>query len=121
MQAVVKMPHIEIHIKGEIPQKILSVLEEEYGHHVEIEEDDEALVNVFETDWYRDVKSRMTPGKYLKVYRENHGLTQVELGRRLGNVPRQHISNMERGSRNISLKTARKLAEIFSVSPERFI
>ena len=122
MQAVVKTPHIDIYIKGEIPPKILSVLKEEYGDHVEIiEGDDEALVDVFETDWYRDVKLRLTPGKYLKIYRENHGMTQAELGRKLGQVPRQHISNMECGFRSISLKTARKLAEIFNVSPEKFI
>ena len=63
----------------------------------------------------------MTPGTYLKIYRENFGLTQAELGKRLGNVPRQHISNMECGSRNISLKTAKKLSQIFHVSPEKFI
>ncbi len=78
-------------------------------------------VNVFETDWYRDIKSKMTPGDNLKIYRENRGLTQAKLGEMLGAVPRQHISKMERGVRSISLKTARKLAELFKVSPEKFI
>jgi len=122
MLAVVKKPHIEINIKGEIPEKLISVLEEEYGQDVEIsEEDDEEFVNVFETDWYRDMKAQMTPGTYLKIYRENYGFTQAELGKRLGNIPRQHVSNMERGSRNISLKMAKKLAKIFNVSPDKFI
>ena len=122
MQAVVKTPHIEINIKGDIPKKLLATLEEEYGQDVEIsEEDDEELIDIFETDWYRDIKAGMTPGTYLKIYRENFGLTQAELGKRLGNVPRQHISNMECGSRNISLKTAKKLSQIFHVSPEKFI
>ena len=122
MQAVVKMPHIEINIKGEIPPKLLSVLEEEYGQDIEIiEEDDEELVDIFETDWYREIKARMIPGDTLRTYRENFGLTQTELGKRLGSVPRQHISNMERGSRNISLKMAKKLSKIFNISPDRFI
>ena len=82
---------------------------------------DEEAVNVFETAWYRDIKSKMTPGDNLKIYRENRGLTQAKLGEMLGAVPRQHISNMERGVRSISLKTARKLAELFKVSPEKFI
>ena len=77
--------------------------------------------NIFETDWYRDIKSKMTPGDNLRIYRENRGLTQAELGEMLGDVPRQHISNMERGVRSISLKTARKLAVLFKVSPEKFI
>lgn len=120
MQAVVKTRHIEINIKGQIPQKLLSVLEEEYGQDVEIiEEDDEGLIDIFETDWYRELK--VTPGDSLRTYRENFGFTQAELGKRLGNIPRQHISNMEHGTRNISLKMAKKLSKIFNISPERFI
>ena len=122
MQAVVKTPRIEINIKGEIPDKLMSVLEEEYGEQVQLSEDnDEEHVNIFETDWYRSIKSGMTPGDNLRIYRENHGLTQARLGEMLGGVPRQHISNMEREVRSISLRTARKLAEIFKVSPEKFI
>ena len=78
-------------------------------------------MNIFETDWYRDIKSKMTPGDNLRIYRENRGLTQAKLGKMLGDVPRQHISNMERGVRSISLKIARKLAVLFKVSPEKFI
>ena len=85
MQAVVKTPRIEINIKGEIPDRLMSVLEEEYGEQIQLLEDnDEETVNVFETDWYRDVKSKMTPGDNLKIYRENRGLTQVQLGEILG-------------------------------------
>ena len=122
MQAVVKTPRIEINIKGEIPDRLMSVLEEEYGEQIQLLEDnDEETANIFETDWYRDVKSKMTSGDNLRIYRENRGLTQAKLGEMLGDVPRQHISNMERGARSISLKTARKLAALFKVSPEKFI
>jgi len=122
MQAVVKTPHIEINIKGDIPKRLLSVLEEEYGESVLLSEGDEdEVVNIFQTDWYRDIRSKTTPGDNLRIYRENHGLTQAKLGELLGGVPRQHISNMESGTRSISLKTARKLAEIFQISPEKFI
>ena len=122
MQAVVKTPRIEINIKGEIPGKLMTVLEEEFGEQVELlEENDEEKVDVFETDWYRSIESGTTPGDNLRIYRENHGLTQARLGEMLGGVPRQHISNMERRVRSISLKTARKLAKLFKVSPEKFI
>ena len=66
-----------------------------------MEDNDEEAVNVFETAWYRDVKSKMTLGDNLRIYRENRGLTQAKLGEMLGDVPRQHISNMERGMRSI--------------------
>ena len=122
MQAVVKTPRIEILIRGEIPDKLMSVLNEEYGEQIRFSEaNTDDLVDVFETDWYRSIKSGMAPGDNLKTYRENHGLTQARLGELLGGVPRQHVSNMERDVRSISLKTARKLAQIFQVSPEKFI
>ena len=122
MQAVVKTPRIEILIRGEIPDKLMSVLNEEYGEQIRLSgADTDGLVDVFETDWYRSVKSGMAPGDNLRTYRENRGLTQARLGEMLGGVPRQHISNMEREVRSISLKTARKLAQIFQVSPEKFI
>ena len=122
MQAVVKTPRIEILIRGEIPDKLMSVLNEEYGEQIRFSEaNTDDLVDVFETDWYRSIKSGMAPGDNLKTYRENHGLTQARLGELLGGVPRQHVSNMEREVRSISLKTARKLAQIFQVSPGKFI
>ena len=115
MQAVVKTPRIEIQIKGEISQKLLSVLEEEFGDEIQLsdEEGAETAVSVFETDWYKGVKETMKPGENLRIYRENHGLTQARLGEMLGGIPRQHVSNMERGTRSISLKTARRLTKLF--------
>ena len=122
MQAVVKTPRIEINIKGEIPEKLLTVLEEEYGEQIQLlEESDEETMDIFGSDWYQDIKSKLTPGDNLRIYRENHGLTQARLGEMLDGIPRQHVSNMERGARSISLKTARKLAKLFKVSPEKFI
>ncbi|MBI4641866.1 MAG: helix-turn-helix transcriptional regulator [Candidatus Tectomicrobia bacterium] len=81
----------------------------------------EEIVNIFETDWYQEIKSKTTPGDNLRIYRENHGLTQAQLGAMLGGIPRQYISNMERGMRLISIKMARKLAKIFKASPAKFI
>lgn len=75
------------------------------------------LVNVFETQWYKGIKENMTSDKYLRIYRENKGLTQIQLGKVLGEIPRQHISNMENGHRAISLKMARKLS-IFLNAPD---
>ena len=122
MQAVVKTPRIELQIKGEIPSRLISVLEEEFGPDLLLKEDqDDDVVNIFETDWYRQITSSITPGHNLKIYRENSGWTQAQLGEKLEGIPRQHISNMERGTRPISKKTARKLAQIFKVSPDKFI
>ena len=122
MQAVVKTRRIEVNIKGEIPPKLISLLEEEFGDSLQLAEDnDEEKVNIFETDWFQEIKAQTTPGDNLKVYRENRNLTHAKLGEMLGGIPRQHVSNMERGIRPISIQTARKLAKIFKVSPAKFI
>lgn len=122
MQAVVKTPLIEIKIKGHISKKLLSVLKDEYGEEVKLYQDaDDEMINIFETDWYKKTKANTTPGDNLKIYREMHNLTQTQLGEMLGNMPRQNISNMERGIRSISIKTAQKLSQIFKVSVEKFI
>ncbi len=78
-------------------------------------------MDILATDWYREMQSEITPGDTLKIYRENHGLTQARLGEMLGGIPRQHVSNMERSIRPVSLKTARKLAKIFKVSLGKFV
>ena len=122
MQAVVKTPRIEVSIRGELSPKLIAVLEEEFGKELLLtEESDEETVDIFATDWYREIQSKTTPGDTLKIYRENHGLTQAQLGEMLGGIPRQHVSNMERGIRPVSMKTARKLAKIFKVSPGKFV
>jgi DNA-binding XRE family transcriptional regulator len=100
----------------------MDVLKEEYGPELSLVEDDgDNLVDAFETQWYKGVKEKMTPGAYLRIYRENKGLTQLQLGEALGEIPRQHISNMEHGSRSISLKMARKLSSLLGVPIEKFI
>ena len=122
MQAHVKTPHIEIDIKGEIPAKLLSVLREVYGKKVKLVKDsNDELVDVFETDWFKDTDSKMFPGKNMRIYRELYKMTQEELGEKLGGISRQNISHMERGTRAISKQNAKQLSKIFKVSVDRFI
>ena len=122
MQAHVKMPHIDISIRGEISPRVLTVLRREYGQQLVIDEDaDNDLAEVADSDWYKETKAKSTSGDALRIYRENHNLTQKQLGEKLGNVQRQIVSNMERGKRTISLATARKLAVIFNVPADRFL
>ncbi|MFO7884674.1 MAG: helix-turn-helix transcriptional regulator [Desulfobacteraceae bacterium] len=121
MQAVVKTPHTNIHIQGEIPSRILEMLRSEYGGELKIYEGDEEYVEVTESDWYKEIAEITTPGDAMRIYRKNHQLTQEQLGKKLDNIPRQIISNMERGKRSISLATARKLSVIFNVPASRFL
>jgi len=121
MQVHVKTPHIKIDINGEISKKHLSLLKKEYGDNLQLINDDDEYIDVFKTDWYKSIEKQMTPGKNLKIYRINRGLTQIQLGELLGGIPKQHISNMENDKRPISLKMAKKLSKILKTSVERFI
>jgi len=122
MQAVAKTPRIDVRITGEISKKLLKTLEDECGDDLVIITDpDEEFVDAKETDWYREAKAELTPGESLRIYRQNAGLTQEVLGKMLGDLPRQHISNMENNSRAISLEMAKKLARLLNTSPARFL
>ncbi len=88
----------------------------EYGGELKIYEGDDEYVEATETDWYKKIKAQTSPGDAMRIYRKNHNLTQAQLGEKIGKVPRQIISNMERGNRTISLATAKKLAAILSSS-----
>jgi DNA-binding XRE family transcriptional regulator len=122
MLAVVKTPHISVKIQGRIPPKLIDVLRDEYGERVHlVKEADDELVDVFKTDWYKRAKARLTPGKNLRIYRQNLKMTQAALGKQLGGIPKQFVSNMENDIRPISKKMALKLAEIFEVSVAKFI
>ena len=121
MQALVKTPRTDIRIQGEIPPRLLDMLRNEYGGSLKIYDGDEEYVELAETDWYRETKAKSSPGNAMRIYRKNQQMTQAELGKQLGNVPRQLVSNMERGKRAISLATAKKLSAIFNVPASRFL
>ena len=79
------------------------------------------MVNIFDTEWYKEINASTSPGEVLKIYRENAGLTQEELGQKIGKFSRQKISDMERGKRNISKDAAKKLSRLFKVPLDRFL
>jgi DNA-binding XRE family transcriptional regulator len=122
MLAVVKTPRTSVRIKGQISNRLIDALLAEYGEDVKLTRDtDDELVDVFQSDWYKKTKAKMTPGTYVKIYRQNRHMTQVQLGALLGGLPRQHVSNMENGLRPISKKMALQLSRVFDVSAERFL
>ena len=54
-------------------------------------------------------------GISVKNWRNRLGISQVELAKRSG-FHRSYISDVERGSRNISLKSIEKLSEALGIS-----
>ena len=124
MLAVVKNHHTKrklFEVKGNIPSDVIKYLKSKYGKNVELLKEEEESVNIFDTKWYKNIRSSITPGESLKVYRENIGISQSELGKRLGKFTRQKISDMETGKRGISKEVAKKLSNLFKVPIDRFI
>ncbi len=77
MQVVVKKPHIRV--EGDITGNLVEYLRKEF-HDIEvIEDEDEELVEVSGSDWYRGIRRTIRPGENVKVYRQLHNLTQEEL------------------------------------------
>jgi antitoxin component HigA of HigAB toxin-antitoxin module len=122
MQVVVKTPPIRL--EGEIPENLLDYLKKEFGNINVIQDDgsdDDELIDVFETDWFQNIKKEIQPVETIRFYRKMHGLSQGELGMKIGRFSRQYISNLENGHRPVSKAVAKRLSEVFTISVARFI
>jgi len=93
MQIQVKTPHTKIDMTGDIPETIITMLKEIYGKKVTLSDE---YVDVKDTDWYKNIKSKITPGETISFYRKMHKMTQKEPGEKLGNFSKQNVSEMER-------------------------
>ena len=123
MLAVVKTPHTKITLEGEIPKPVLRVMKFEFGKDFVIKKEDNESewTNPESMDWYKKTKAEMTPGLYVKTYRESRGWSQQELGAKLGGLTRQRVSNLENDHRSISKNIAKQLAELFDVPIDLFL
>lgn len=72
-------------------------------------EDDEELVDIHRTDWYRTRTPQMTAGKRLRIYRENAGLPLTRLSE-LSGIGKETLSQLEHDKRPLDQLTARQLA-----------
>jgi DNA-binding XRE family transcriptional regulator len=60
------------------------------------------------------------PAMALRGLRGKEGITQVELAERIG-ITQNAVSEMESGKRPISVKTAKRIGEIFGISYKVFL
>ena len=77
-------------------------------------------MEIKKTEWYKDLKSKITAGDNLKIYRLNKGLSLGKLAKIIGVLP-SNISEMERGKRGISKDIAKKLSLALETRIEKFI
>jgi transcriptional regulator with XRE-family HTH domain len=55
-------------------------------------------------------------GRHLRAYRKSRGLTQEELAEVLG-IHRTYMGGIERGERNLTLKSLERIAERIDYAP----
>lgn len=122
MLAVVKKLHTEFTIQGQIPEKYIRMLKTDFRSDFVIEEDDDGdtFIDATQTDWYRELKSKETPGNTLRFYRKLNGFTQPQLAEKPG-ITKQRVSNMEHNLKPVSRRMAYRLAGLFGIRSGRFI
>lgn len=118
MLAVVKTHHIDLHIKGRIPKKLVRCLKEIYTQELQLINEEKE--DFFQTSIYTSAKKEMFPGLYVKIYRENKGMTQAGLGEQV-NVSKTYICDIEHNRRPISKKLAKQFTGVFDIDVSRFV
>ncbi len=112
----VRKPRIEIEADP-VPVDLIKFLRDRYGE-LDIEynnDNDDELVAVEETAWYKDMSRKLHGGAVLRIRRETAGMTQAELSNRV-KTSRTAIAAMESGARPITHTMARRLHEVFPES-----
>ncbi|MDQ3000658.1 MAG: hypothetical protein M3Y08_05300 [Fibrobacterota bacterium] len=68
MLAVVKTPHINFKIEGQIPDWIMVGLKKEFGKNVKItkQDDSDDLIRVVDSNWYKETKKKAYSRRDLK-------------------------------------------------------
>lgn len=116
-----KTPRTDVTIM--VPRSLLGEIRERYGKKVRlVEPDGEESISIHESAWFKRVSAGLTPGRALRAYRENRGLSRADVAARLGPTARKtRVADMEAGRRSISKETAKKLARILNAPVERFL
>ena len=117
MSVLVKMPHMEVEIRGKGYQKVIDVLKSAFEGVVI---SDESAVNLKETDWYKEMNESWTPAKEIRANRNKLQITQELLGEKIGKK-RQYISDIENGRRGVTIAVAKELGKVFKSDYHNFL
>lgn len=118
-----KTPRISLEIQGDqIPDSLLKAVRDVVSDEaLEIIDGDDEYVNWFDSDLQREIEAQTTPGDVVRIYRENRGWTQKELGEKIGGASRQYVSDIEKNRRRLTAETAVKLSRVFGIRVDRFL
>ncbi len=117
MLEVVRVRHTEIVLSGIDTAEIIECLRSRFPVEVlrTAEPVDDELIDINETDWWKNNKHRVLAGARLKA-----GLTQKKLAEVVG-IRQTVLSEYENGKRKVTPKMAEKFAVALNTYPEKFI
>jgi len=104
----------EIQINGPGGIQVLEDLRRLYSDRLIIDEDDE-YVEATSAPELRHLFESITPGKKLRVYRSNRGMS-LNLLAELSGISKGNLSQMENDARPIGKITAQKLSKVLDCS-----
>ena len=122
MQVVERTHHIDVIINSGA-ESILPLIREKYPEAKVVYDDDDGLVEVCETGWFKETEKRLeeNPGLRLDAYRWRAGaMTQKRLAE-LSGVSRETISRIENGRVPMTLSVAKKLAPHLKIDYRKLI
>jgi ribosome-binding protein aMBF1 (putative translation factor) len=117
MLAVVKKPHTEIALHGAGASQVLEFLRKQFTVEIldvdtsSVEDDGDELVDIRETDFWKQNKHMALAGARHKI-----NMTQKVLAERSG-MRQTVISEYESGKRTMTLRAATKLAAVLNTTP----
>jgi len=127
MQALVKMPHmlengkmVEFKITGNVPFFYIDLTRRLFPNIKEIADEDEELIEISKSKWFKEMEAKTTPGGSLRAMRTLREMKQTELAKKIGVNPQQ-ISDMEKGRAPIGKKMAMKIGEALDFSYKLFL
>lgn len=118
---LIKGHSIHLRLKKHTPKSVVADILKRWGQWLEIGSGDDKWVSLSNDTGFQEFVQKQTPGAWLAGLRGAHGLTQKELGEKLGNVSPARISDWEHDRRAVSKTIAKQLALIFRVNAELFL
>jgi DNA-binding XRE family transcriptional regulator len=130
MQALVEVPHTlengkmgKFRITGDVPVFYIDLTRRLFPKMKEEpvkEKDDDELIEISKSKWFKEMEAKTTPGESLRAMRTLREMKQTELAKKIGVNPQQ-ISDMEKGRAPIGKKMAMKIGEALNFNYKHFL
>jgi DNA-binding XRE family transcriptional regulator len=110
----------EFRITGDVPVFYIDLTRRLFPNAKETAADDEELINIRDSEWFKEMEAKTTPGDSLNALRIHRGMRPSELAKKIGVAPRQ-ISDMEKGRAPIGKKMAMRIGEALNFDYKHFL